>query len=143
METEMFEIVGGPSKYDFLTSLSFRKQDTQRVVFKVRNKKGVIEEFEVEIMAVMQTGESESGEEHQWRFLTGCCPRVLRFGSWKILRFSMLGTYFTGGKNGRKGHLKTLTYNQRLLLGAAFGHPGAWEELKNSGFKIPDTRLNA
>jgi len=142
METEMFEITGGPSKFDFIVAISFRKQDTQRVKFKVRSKKGVVEEFEVEILAIMQTGNLEDGEGHWWRFMTSC-PDVIRNGHWERLRFNMIGLYSTGGKGGRSGSLRSLTFNQRRLLDAAFGHPSAWDDLKKDGFRLPDTKMFA
>jgi hypothetical protein len=140
METQMFEIVSGPSKFDFIASASFRKQDTQKVVFRVKDIRGSIEDFEVEILAILQCGPREDGEGHWWRFVTSY-PWAIRNDNWTSLGFMMLGIYSTGGRHGRRGTLRSLSSDQSCLIEAAFGSLGAWNELKDGGFRLPDTRL--
>lgn len=143
MDTEMVEIIGGPSKYKFLTSISLRMRNTEKVMFKVRHRTGNVEELHVDILAIMHMGDfDEEGEAHYWRFLTGT-PSVIRNDHWMELDCVMLGLYSTGGKHGRSGSMRFLTSNQDRLLDAAFGHPKAWDDLKKKGFKLPDTKMYA
>ena len=140
METQVWDIVGGPSKYDFIEALSFRKQYPQKVRFKIRSKSGLEEEFEVEIFAIMSTGEREGGEGHWWRFVAS--PPAVSYEGYRVtLHFHLVGIYSTGGKNGRTGSLRSLDHDQCRLVDAAFGNIGAWDELKEHGFKLPDTKL--
>ncbi len=139
--TQVWDIIGGPSKFDFLQSLSFRKHPAQSVRFTVRDKEGVVEVFEVELHTVMQFGgPDENGEGHCWRFATGY-PVVVRDSHWVSLHFTMLGEFFTGGKKGKTGTLKSLDHKQTRLFDAVFGNVAAMRELRDAGYKIPDMRL--
>lgn len=142
METQTCVIVGGPSKFDFLMSVGLRKQtDDRNVRFKVRwDGTSSVEEIEVEIIAIMQAGEREDGECHWWRFVASY-PMVARQGNWVRLPFWILGVYSTGGKRGRTGGLRSLSYEQTQVIDAAFGSEKARTILKIAGYRLPNTVL--
>ncbi len=130
------EIVGGPSKFNFIASLSLRDNHSHAATFKIRRgeKNGGIDEIEVEIAGMFkEIGDKCEGEEHLWTFLTSY-GYVSRNGSINGLDFRCIGLYST---RTRTGWLRPISPNESDLIRAAMGNIGARNDLEAKKFSLP------
>lgn len=114
MILDKIDIVGGPSKFDFLQTICFRKYPRQEVTFKITSADGSTSEISCRIYTITahdHKGKNIGEEGHEWFFLA-CTNDIERL-------VSVRGKYST---KTRKGWIEPITPDideriQRLLKG--------------------------
>jgi hypothetical protein len=143
-QKDVFEIIGGPSKFDLMEALFSRKHGSQPVItFKLKNFKGDEVLVEANISALMaescSVNDREDGDEHLWSFCTSDTRSRSDGYPWVSFRGVLLGLYSTKTRCGTARRLHK--QSQLFLLSAAFGSKRDREELTKEGFEIPDVSV--
>ena len=71
VEQEQFEVVGGPSKFDLLIALSFRKYPPQDIILQILDTDGRKRQISAKVVLVtsLKKREDDGKEGHWWRII--------------------------------------------------------------------------